>query len=104
MAAHARERQRLERRRRDRTGRAVVVAPLTVAKEVVAVPARWLGKAAQIRLFELAGMEHTFAARCGRQQRLELRAYVGRSRLEFFDLGNQTLVEIRRRRQSREEQ
>ena len=99
MAAHARERQRIERRRRDRTGRAVVGAPLAVAKEVVAVPARRLVEAAQIRLFELAGMEHALAARGARQQRHELGANLGRSRLEFFDLGNQALVEIRRRRQ-----
>ena len=104
MPAHARERQRIERRRGDRAGRAVVGAPLAVAEEVVAVPARRLVEAAQIRLFEFAGMEHAFAARGARQQRHELGANRGRSRLEFFDLGNQALVEIRRRRQAREKQ
>ena len=104
MARHARERQGVERSRRDGTGRAVVGTPFAIAKEVVAIPARWLGEAAQVCLFELPGMEHALATGGTWQQRQEFGANFRRSRFEVFDLGDEALVEIRRRGQPREKQ
>ncbi len=99
VAADAHERQRLERRRRARAERMVVVAPLAVAVEVEAVPGRRAALAGESAPLGFVAVEHALAVlRARHRRRAAPRGSQPSARSSAANQGNAVALDARARR------